>query len=137
VNNLKPEHSALFHARILGKIVIGSITDDFYTTLQNYTGNEATCDGPLLLWLILTHFHTSTVTYQEKIKHDIHIRSIKRDHKDDIKSYLIWLHHQLDILRTTTSNPEDMNQDLMDPIFRQLLSTKSQRLCRIIEDWHL
>lgn len=134
MNSLKPEHSALFHARILGKVVIGSITDDFYTTLQNYTGNEATCDGPLLLWLILAHFHTSTVTYQEKTFILDPLReTIKMTSSHISYGFII----NLTILRTTTSNPEDTNQDLMDPIFRQLLSTKSQRLCRIIEDWHL
>lgn len=46
-----------------------------------------------------------------------------------------WLCHQLIILRTTNSSAEDTKLDLMDPIFGQLLSTKS--LCRVIEDWHL
>lgn len=36
-----------------------------------------------------------SVTYQEKIKHEIRTRSIERDHKDDFESYLVWLHHQL------------------------------------------
>jgi hypothetical protein len=30
--SLKPEHTDLFYARILGKVVISSVTDDFYAT---------------------------------------------------------------------------------------------------------
>jgi hypothetical protein len=67
--------------RILGKVVIGSITDNFYTTLQNYAGDNLASNGPLVLWLILTHFHASTITYQEKIKQGIWTRWIESDHK--------------------------------------------------------
>jgi hypothetical protein len=67
----------LFYARILGKVVISSITDDFNTTLQNYAGKEMASDAPFLIWLISIHFHASTVTYQEMIKHEIRNRSIE------------------------------------------------------------
>jgi hypothetical protein len=132
---LKPQHPELFYPRILGKVVISSITDDFYTVLQNYAGDELACDGPLLLWLILTHFHASTVTYQEKLKQQIRSRSLSSDHKDDVESYLLWLRHTLDVL--TTISQVSSHSDLMKPIFDQLLTTKSMRLRCIIEDWHL
>jgi hypothetical protein len=56
-NSLKPEHSEVFYARILGKVVVSSITDDFYTTLQNYSDKDTASNGPLILWLtsILSH----------------------------------------------------------------------------------
>jgi hypothetical protein len=31
--SLKPEHSTLFYARVLGKVVISSITEELYMTL--------------------------------------------------------------------------------------------------------
>jgi hypothetical protein len=88
VNSLRPEHLDLFYARILGKVVISSITNEFYTTLQNYAGEDLASDGPLLLWLILTHFHTSKITYQESLKHLIRTRNLAMDHKDDIEAWL-------------------------------------------------
>jgi hypothetical protein len=133
--SLKPTNSNLFYPRILGKVVIGSITDDFYTTIQNYTGDDLASDGPLLLWLILTHFHVSTVTYQEKLKQQIRSRTLSGDHKDDLESYLTWLRPTLDILNTTTQ--VHSHSDLITPIFNQLLTTKSARFHRIVEDWHL
>jgi len=133
--SLKPNVPELFYPRILGKVVIASITDDFYTILQNYAGDELACDGPYLLWLILTHFHTSTVTYQDKLKQQVRSRTLADDHKDDIESYLLWLRHTIDILNTTTQ--ADVHLDLLNPIFNQLLSAKSTRFRRIIEDWHL
>lgn len=133
--SLKPNEPTLFYSRILGKVVIASITDDFYTTLQNYAGDELASDGPMLLWLILTHFHTSTVTYQDKLKQQVRTRTLAGDHKDDVESYLVWLRHTIDVLNTTSQ--ADQHSDLLNPIFTQLLTTKSTRLRRIIEDWHL
>ncbi|MFN9980225.1 MAG: hypothetical protein ACK53Y_09940 [bacterium] len=122
VKSLKPSHTELFYPRILRKVIISSITDDFYTTLQNYAGDDLASDGPLLLWLILTHFHASTVTYQEKLKQQIRTRTLSGDHKDDAESYLLWLRHTLDILTTTAQT--NSHSDLMTPVFDQLLTTK-------------
>ena len=69
--SLKPDNEDLFYARILGKVVISSVTDEFYTTLQNYSGDDLANDGPMLLWLTLTHFHTNTITYQEQLKQQL------------------------------------------------------------------
>ncbi|MFN9938936.1 MAG: hypothetical protein ACK56I_05630, partial [bacterium] len=59
--------------------------------LQNYAGNDLASGRPLLLWLILTHFHASTITYQEKLKHQIRTRKLSSEHGDDGESYLLWL----------------------------------------------
>ena len=61
--SLKPEYPEVFYPRILGKVVINAITDEFYTTLQNYAGDDLASDGPFLLWLILSHFHSSKYNY--------------------------------------------------------------------------
>jgi hypothetical protein len=106
LKSLHPEHPELFYACILGKVVISSITDEFYTTLQNYAGDELASDDPLLLWLILTHFHTSTVTYHEGLKQQIRTRDLASDHQHDIESYLIRLRHQVDVLRSTSVSPK-------------------------------
>jgi len=135
--SLKPEHTELFYPRILGKVIVDSITDEFSTILQNYAGDELAGDGPYLLWLLLTHFHTSTITYQEQVKQKIRARNLSKDHDDDVEAYLLWLRHHLDILNTTTTSGIGVHADLMDPIFTQLLTTKSSRLRRLVEDWHL
>ncbi len=137
LKSLKQEHTTFFYSRILGNIITKSGTDEFYTTLQNYAVVELSNDGPLLLWLILTHFHTSTITYKEHIKDNIRTCSLSTNHNDDVQTYLIWLRHQIDILSSTNINEHDNNSDLIEPIFLQLLTTKSSRLKCIIEDWHL
>jgi hypothetical protein len=135
--SLKPEHTELFFPRILGKVIVDSITDEFYTILQNYAGDDLAGDGPFLLWLLLTHFHTSTITYQEQVKHHIRTKSLSKDYNNNVEAYLLWLWQQLDVLNTTTPSGIGIHSDLMDPIFTQLLTTKSSRLRRLIEDWHL
>lgn len=137
LKSLKPENTTLFYARILGKVVISSVTDDFCTILQNYAGDELASDGPYLLWLLLTHFHTSTITYQDQLKTKIRGRTLASDHQDDVESYLLWLRHHLDVLATISLTGIAGHSDLIEPIFKQLLSTTSTRLRRIIEDWHL
>ena len=133
--SLRPEYTQYFYPRILGKVIVDSITEDFYTILQNYAGDELAGDGPFLLWLLLTHFHTSTNTYQQQVKQHIRSRSLAKDHGEDVESDLLWLRHQLDILQATTTGGIEANPDLLDPIFAQLLTTKSTRLPRIVEDW--
>jgi hypothetical protein len=137
IKSLKQDHPQLFYPRILGNVVTKSVTDQFYTTLQNYASIELSMDGPYLLWLTLNHFHTSTITYKEHVKSGIRGRSLTNDHNDDVQTYLIWLRHQLDILASTNLNDSDTNTDLIEPIFLQLLTTKSARLRCIVEDWHL
>jgi len=83
---LRQDCPELFFPRILGLVVIRSVTDEFYTTLQNYAGVELSNDGPLLLWLILTHFHTSTISYMSKIRSDIRQRSLANHHNHDVAS---------------------------------------------------
>jgi len=56
LKSMSQDNPDLYHARILGKVIINSVTDDFYTVLQNYAGLDLCNDGPLLLWLILSHF---------------------------------------------------------------------------------
>jgi hypothetical protein len=140
VNQLKSmsqDNPNLYHARILGKVIINSVTDDFYTVLQNYAGIDLCNDGPLLLWLILSHFHTSTITYTERIRASIRARDLRKDHNHNVESYLLWIRHQLDVLTTNLSLSDASTSDLIEPIFIQLLSTTSKRLRRSVEDWHL
>jgi hypothetical protein len=65
------------------------------------------------------------------------MRSLASDHQEDVESYLLWLRHHLDVLTTIGPSGISGHSDLMDPIFQQLLTTKSTRLHHIIEDWHL
>jgi hypothetical protein len=100
-------------------------------------GDDLARDGPFLLWLLLTHFHTSTITYQEQVKDHIRTKSLSKDYNDNVEAYLLWLQQQLDVLNTTTPSGIGIHSNLMDPIFTQLLTTKSSRLRHLIEDWHL
>jgi len=126
--SLSQEHPDFYFPRILGKVIINSVTDDFYTVLQNHAGLALCNDGPYLLWLILSHFHTSTITYTERIRHSIRMRSLSNDHTNDVEAYLLWLRHQLDILTTNLPTEDSANTDLVEPIFLQLFTTTSKRI---------
>jgi len=59
------DHPDLYYPRILGKVIINSTINEFYTILQNYAGTELSNDGPYLLWLILSHFHTGVASVND------------------------------------------------------------------------
>jgi len=80
-NSLRQDHPDLYNPRIQGLVMFQSVADEFYITLQNYAGIELSNDGPLLLWLILTHFHTSRVSYMARIRSDIRDHSLSVHYK--------------------------------------------------------
>ncbi len=65
-----------FFACILGRVIVNSVTDDFHTTLQSRAGPHVSDDGPLLPWLLLTHFFSSTITYLTQLTKVIHSYSL-------------------------------------------------------------
>jgi len=121
--SLSQDNPALFYARILGKVIANSATNEFYTTLQNYSSVDLSNDGPYLLRLILSHFHTSTITYNERVRSAIRTCSLSTDHAGNVQTYLIWLHHQLDILTTNQTGADTSNNDLV----KQILSSYCQQ----------
>jgi hypothetical protein len=89
-----------FFARILGRVIVNSVTEDLHTTLQTCAGPHVSNDGPLLLWLLLTHFHSSTITYLSQLTDKIRSRSLSNDHQHDVESYVLWLQQQLTIIQS-------------------------------------
>lgn len=113
IKSLRQDNPDFYYPRILGLVVIRSVTDEFYTTLQNYAGIELSNDGPLLLWLTLTHFHTSTISYMARLKSDIRDQSLAMHHNNDIGAYLVWLHHQVGTLHHASTNGIEQHADLI------------------------
>ncbi len=97
--SLQSQH-AQFFVCILGRFIINSFTEDFHTTLQTRAGPHVSNNGPLLLWLLLTHFHSSTITYLSQLTESIHSRSLSDNHYHDIKTYIVWLQQQLTTIQS-------------------------------------
>lgn len=57
---VKTRPTRFLHASILGKVMISSVLDEFHTT--NYAGDKLASEDQLIIWLILTHIHTTPVT---------------------------------------------------------------------------
>jgi hypothetical protein len=125
-----------FYARILGRVIVNSISDDFHTTLQTRAGPHVSNDGPLLLWLLLNHFHSSTITYAAQLSETIRNRSLQEHHNHDVESYIIWLQQHLNTLQSI--DPTSLaDKATTEAIFRQLLSTTCPALQRIVEEWYI
>jgi hypothetical protein len=93
-------------------------------------------DGPLLLWLLLNHFHSSTITYAAQLSDTIRNRSLQEHHNHDVESYIIWLQQHLNTLQSI--DPTSLaDKATTEAIFRQLLSTTWPALQRIVEEWYI
>jgi len=60
-----------FNAKILAKLLLKSLTDDFLITIVNRIPTALHNDGPLFLWTICHHIHRNNVAFVESIKHSI------------------------------------------------------------------
>jgi hypothetical protein len=86
--SLQSQHAQIF-ACILGRVIINSAAEDFHTTLQTRAGSHVSNNGPLLLWLLPTHFHSSTIPYLSQLTETIcsHSLSLSDNHHHDVKTY--------------------------------------------------
>jgi aromatic ring-opening dioxygenase LigB subunit len=57
-----------FNARVLARLLLSSITDDFCITVINHIPLEYRNDGPLLLWIICNNIHRNNIAFVKSIK---------------------------------------------------------------------
>ncbi len=58
----------MFNARVLGRLLMASITDTFSITTINRVPQNLRKDGPLLLWTVCNHIHRNNIAFIETIK---------------------------------------------------------------------
>jgi hypothetical protein len=57
-----------YNARVLGRLLLRSITDDFSIMIINRIPHDFRNDGPLILWTICNNIHRNNVAFIETIK---------------------------------------------------------------------
>jgi hypothetical protein len=91
-----------YNARVLARLLLGSVTDDFCILIINRIPQEYRNDGPLILWIICNNVHRNNVAFVETIKCNIlHI-------KDNLR------------LITSTDGTTTEHNDLIIYLFQQL-----------------
>jgi hypothetical protein len=119
-DKLKLDHLA-YNARVLGRLLMASITDEFSLTIVNRIPQDLRNDGPLILWTICNHIHRNNIAFIGTIK--TKIRDATLSHfGDDINKYIIFIKDNLRLISAAMADSAEHN-DLITYLFAQL--TKS------------
>jgi hypothetical protein len=107
-----------FNARILGKLLLNSLMDDFSITIVNRIPTALRNDGPLFLWTICNHIHHNNVAFVKSIKHKIRTATLA-NFSNDPCAYILHIKDNLCLITMNDGKSSDHN-DLIIHIFNQL-----------------
>jgi hypothetical protein len=124
-----------YNARVLGRLLLRSITDDFSTTVINRIPQEFRNDGPLILWTICNNIHRNNVAFVETIKSKI--RTAKLSHfSDDACKYIVHIKDNLRLITAATDNSNEHN-DLIIHLLTQLSTSPIKPFREAMERLHV
>jgi hypothetical protein len=112
-----------FNARVLARLLLGSVTDDFCITIINRIPQEYRNDGPLLLWTICNNIHRNNIAFIESIKRKIRESTLSQ-FNEDVPKYILHIKDNLRLI-TTSDNSLPNHTDLLIYLFAQL------QLCKV------
>jgi hypothetical protein len=138
-SDLSKEKFALDHptynARVLARLLLNSITDEFAVTIINRIAHEYRNDGPLILWTICNNIHRNNVAFTETIKAKIRTASLS-EFNDDVEKYIIHIMNNLRLITPSDDSSADHN-DLILYIFQQLTLCDVTLFKDAIQLWHI
>jgi hypothetical protein len=112
-----------YHARILARLVFGSIMDDFSIMILQQIPESYCNDGPYILWTICNHIHQkNNIAFIETIKQRIRDTALEQFDNDVLK-YIISIRDNLRLI--TFSTKKGSHKDLLVYLFHQLPSAYS------------
>jgi len=123
ITNSRDKHTLshpTFNARILAKLLLKSLTDDFSITIVNRIPTALCNDGPLFLWTICHHFHRNNVAFVESTKHRIRSATLA-NFSNDPCAYILHIKDNLRLITLNDGASSDHN-DLLIHLFTQLTS---------------
>jgi hypothetical protein len=92
-----------FNARVLARLLLNSITDDFRITVINRVPQEYRNDGPLLLWVICNNIHRNNVAFVESVERKIREATLSY-FGDDVSKYILHIKDNLRLITTSVAD---------------------------------
>ncbi len=123
-----------YNARILAKLLFGSIGDDFSLMILHRVPETYRNDGPYVLWTICNHIHRNNIAFNETIKQRIRDSTLVQFDNDVLK-YIISVRDNLRLI--TTSSKQDNHNDLLIYIFRELTTCSIEPFKQAVQRWHV
>jgi hypothetical protein len=124
-----------FNARVLARLLLGSITNHFCITIISRIPQEYQNDGPLILWLICNNIHHNNIAFIESIKKRVR-ESTLLQFGDDVPKYILHIKDSLRLITTSNMNTTTHN-DLLVYLFAQLQLCKVPLFKEAIDAWHI
>jgi hypothetical protein len=124
-----------FNARVLARLLLSSVTDDFCITIINRVPQDYRNDGPLLLWIICNNIHRNNIAFVESIKRKIRDSTISQ-FGDDVPKYILHLKDNLRLI-TSSDNSNTQHNDLITYLFHQLQQCNVPLFKEAIDKWHI
>jgi hypothetical protein len=124
-----------YNARVLARLLLHSITDDFSLTIINRAPQQLRNDGPLLLWTICNNIHRNNIAFVETIKSKIRTATLSQ-FGDDACKYILHIKDNLCLITVADDNSSEHN-DLNVHIFQQLSSSPIPLFKEAMQQLHI
>jgi hypothetical protein len=125
-----------YNARVLGRLLLGSITDDFCLTVIHRIPQEYRKDGVVILWTICNNIHRNNVAFFETIKGKIR-ESTLTSFNDDVSKYIMHVQDNLTLITASDDKYATEHNDLLIHLFNQLKQSPVPLFREAIDKWHI
>jgi hypothetical protein len=125
-----------YNTRVLGHLLLRSLTDDFSLAIINRIPQEFRNDGPLiLLWTICNNIHRNNIAFIESIKSKIRDTKLSQ-FDDDVCKYIIHVKDNLRLI-TVADDLSRKHNDLLVHLFGQLSLSPIRPFREAMEELHV
>jgi hypothetical protein len=114
------DHST-FNARVLARLLLGSVTDEFCIIIISRISQEYRNDGPLILWIICNNIHRNNIAFVESIKRRVRESTLSQ-FGDDVPKYILYIKDNLRLI-TTSDTDATLHNDLLVYLFTTTLQS--------------
>jgi hypothetical protein len=128
------DHPA-YNARVFGRLLMASITDEFSLTVISRIPQDLRNDGPLLLWTICNHIHRNNIAFIETIKSKIREATLST-FGDDVEKYILYIKDNMRLITATATDSTEHN-DLITYPFTQLTKSTITMFKEAVQKWQI
>jgi hypothetical protein len=108
-----------YNARVLARLLLGSLTDDFCLTIIHRIPQQYRKDGAVILWTICNNIHRNNVAFFETIKGKIRDSTLN-SFNDNVSKYIMHIRDNLTLITSSDDTTAAEHNDLIIHLFHQL-----------------
>jgi hypothetical protein len=125
-----------YNARVLARLLLGSLTDEFCLTIIHRIHQDYRKDGVVILWTICNNIHRNNIAFVETIKGKIR-DSVLSAFQDDVSKYIMHIKDNLTLITSSEDKEATEHNDLIIHLFQQLKKSPVPLFKEAIDKWHV